>query len=115
MFMPQEIEVWYVLPALRRGLAQELKKLKMSQRNIAKRLGITESAVSQYLHNKRGGDILNKYLHKELENSAKRISKSASTLDEIYKLCEFVRKEKLLCKLHRAHAKVPRNCDVCLH
>ncbi len=115
MFMPQEIEVWYVLPALRSGLAQQLKQLKMSQRRIAEALGITESAVSQYLHKKRGAEILNKDLQKELTESAARIQQGHSSSDELYRLSTIVRQKRLLCKIHRAHAQVPKKCDMCLH
>jgi hypothetical protein len=47
MEMPHEIIVWYVLPALRRGLVIELKQLKMAQKDIARSMRVTEAAVSR--------------------------------------------------------------------
>ena len=47
--MPQEIEVWYIIPAVRRELAKSMVKIGLKQKQIAVTLGITEAAVSQYL------------------------------------------------------------------
>ena len=66
--MPQEVEVWYVLPAIRRELAKVMKtktvqradedgdkkEHKITQKEIAKMLGVTEPAITQYLLRKRG-------------------------------------------------------------
>ena len=51
--MPQEIEVRYILPALRKELAIELSK-DMKQKEVANILNITQSALSQYHKEKRG-------------------------------------------------------------
>ena len=55
--MPQEIEVWYIIPSIRRELAKSLKGKGLSQKEIALTLGITEPAVSQYLHDKRASGV----------------------------------------------------------
>ena len=66
--MPQEVEVWYVLPAIRRELAKVMKtktvqradedgdkkEHKITQKEIAKMLGVTEPAITQYLLRKKG-------------------------------------------------------------
>lgn len=88
--MPQEVEVWYVLPALRREMAKVMKtktvprvgedgkkkEHKITQKEISKMLGVTEPAITQYLLKKKGrrsrGDqvlIPERFLH-ELEKSA---------------------------------------------
>jgi ribose 5-phosphate isomerase len=47
--LPIEIEYWYVLPVLRRELAKSLKEIgQLKQKEIAKILGMSESAVRQY-------------------------------------------------------------------
>ena len=57
-YLPQEIEVWYVLPALRREYAKVLiKEHKLSQKGVAEILQVTESAISQYLTGKRASKV----------------------------------------------------------
>ena len=46
---PIELEYWFILPALRRAVAQTLKDEGLKQKQVAKILGITEAGVSQYL------------------------------------------------------------------
>ena len=53
MELPQEIELWYVIPSLRKALVTVLKKKGMKQKDIAPLLGISEPAVSQYMKDKR--------------------------------------------------------------
>ena len=68
--LPQEIEVWYIIPKIRRELASLLvKKHKLSYEKAGEVLGVTKSAVSQYLSNKRANKIeLSAQIKKELEN-----------------------------------------------
>ena len=55
---PQEIEVWYIMPAIRKELCRVLlTKHKLTQKEIAKRLNITGAAVSQYKKDKRGQHV----------------------------------------------------------
>ena len=57
LLQPQEIEVFYILPALRRELAVSLKSAGKSQKAIAGLLGVTEAAVSQYFSSKRASQV----------------------------------------------------------
>ncbi|HIH66091.1 MAG TPA: transcriptional regulator, partial [Nanoarchaeota archaeon] len=50
---PQELEVFYFIPAIRKELSVQMKKKGKGQREIANLLGITEAAVSQYISSKR--------------------------------------------------------------
>ncbi len=112
--LPQEIEVWYILPALRKQLSIELSKLGVSQKNIAKILHITPPAVSQYLSNKRANLALNKKIIEEAKKSAKRILETSDSLTELYNLLKIARDEKLICKLHKKHcASNLKECDIC--
>lgn len=52
--IPCEKAVWEVLPAIKARLAQEMFFLGMKQTEIAKALGTTKAAVSQYIKKKRG-------------------------------------------------------------
>ncbi|MBA3044390.1 helix-turn-helix domain-containing protein, partial [archaeon] len=49
MKMPCEVIIWYILPGIRREITKSLLKNGLSQREVAKKLGITDAAVSQYL------------------------------------------------------------------
>jgi uncharacterized protein len=52
--LPQEIEVWYVIPAVRRELARILtSKHGLSYEKTGNVLGISKAAISQYQKNKR--------------------------------------------------------------
>jgi len=116
--MPQEIEVWYLIPALRRELALLfIKKHGLNQRKSAEILGITEAAISQYTSSKRANDI--KFTKKELElikKVAKNILDNPNSLMEgLYGLCVLFRSSKVMCDLHRNKDKsVSKECDICL-
>ena len=73
--MPQEVEVWYVLPSIRRELARVMIEKGKPQKQIAKMLGVTEPAVTQYKLNKsnrsRGDQVkISKEVKPEIEKSA---------------------------------------------
>ena len=116
--MPQEIEVWYLIPALRRELARFLvADHKVSQREAAKMLGITEAAISQYISKKRGSDVkFSKEEIKKIRKSSNNIFKNQEkTMKEIYKLSKEFRGSKALCNLHKKHdSSISKDCDVCL-
>ncbi len=115
--MPQEIEMWYLIPALRREFTRIfVKDYGMKQKEVAKILGITEASVSNYAKSKRGEKI--KFSQEELKKikaSAKKVVDNNSALvKEIYKLCLEFKKSKSLCKIHKMLDKsVEKGCDVC--
>lgn len=115
--MPQEIEVWYVLPAIRRELSKEMIKLGMTQRKVAALLKVTEATISQYLKSKRAKEIkFDQKILNEIKASASRIVEEESQiLDEIQRICELIKKTNLLCKIHRKYDKdVLAKCKACL-
>ena len=64
MKIPCELIVWYILPSIRRELAKELvHNHKLTQAEVARRFGVTDAAISQYLKSTE--------INKELENSSK--------------------------------------------
>ena len=65
MKLPCEQALWYVLPKIRADLAKELIKNGVSQKDTAELLGLTQSAVSQYVHKKRAGKIRTTKEYKE--------------------------------------------------
>ena len=113
--LPQEIEVWYVIPAIRKALAVSLSKLGLKQKDIAMKLGITGAAVSQYLKNKRAkDDIFNSKINQLIENAAQRISSSSCPVKEITFLCKEIKNEKILCILHKKYSNKKHCCGVCM-
>jgi uncharacterized protein len=114
--MPQEIEVWYIIPALRRELARELVNLGLRQKDVAKTLGITPSAISQYTKKKRAKDIVfPKAILDSIKMSAASIKhKPDSVRREIQKLCTKVRSSGTLCEIHRKIAKNLDHCKICI-
>jgi predicted transcriptional regulator len=70
-----EEAVWFILPIIRKEFAQRLvKDHGFTQRKAAEKLGITESAVSQYLSKKRGDfKIRDAKIDKEIKKSVQRI------------------------------------------
>src|SRR3989344_90462 len=97
---PQEIEVWYVIPAIRKELAVDLVKRGKSQRQVAKILGITEAAVSQYLKNKRANDLtLPPEVKDFLKKAVEKIRDKKTAYRQIQEVSKYVRESKALCKI----------------
>jgi predicted transcriptional regulator len=145
--MPQEVEVWYVLPAIRRELAKIMKTKtvsranedgemvdhKITQKEIARMLGVTEPAITQYLLKKKGRrsrgdqvvipDIILKEIDKSADTMIKEYEKARMIDDEdifesmtreINRIIRVMRDAGVMCDIHRefcAHANDP--CDAC--
>lgn len=119
MKIPCEIVVWCVLPMIRRELARELVQThSMSQAAVARKFGITDAAVSQYLKKKRGGcvDIEGHPLYvdflKEVSVSSARIASDESECyDEMCRLCGVVKASGLLAVIYKMETGVvPPQC-----
>ncbi|MBT3416777.1 hypothetical protein HN706_01000 [Candidatus Woesearchaeota archaeon] len=109
--MPQEIEVRYILPALRKELAIELSK-DMKQKEVANILNITPSAISQYHKEKRGKTDLK--IKKEIKLSKIEIMKNRfSAQPEILRLTKKIKDTRTICDIHKMHDCVPKNCNLC--
>ncbi|MBM3199955.1 helix-turn-helix domain-containing protein [Candidatus Woesearchaeota archaeon] len=115
MDMPQELEVWYVIPALRKAFADIMLKRGLSQKEIAKKLDLGKSAVSQYIKSQRGTEIrFDKKMLEKIETSVNKVMKNTSTTkEELIILCETIRKAGLLCCFHKSKEKNLKNCGVC--
>jgi uncharacterized protein len=114
--MPQEIEVWYVLPQIRRAIAMEMKKRKLSQLEIARMLDVTPSAVSQYVNSKRAkANFFTNDIFKKISKAVDKIIKNEDVLyNEIQSILTIVRDRGLLCKIHKCYeAERPEECNIC--
>ncbi len=111
---PQEIEVWYILPAIRRELVLALKGMGKAQKEIAHLLNITEAAVSQYVTEKRAKEIaFTEEVKKIIKEAAAKIKDPESAFHQIQKINEFIKKSKALCQLHAQIEGDLKGCDVC--
>ena len=114
IIQPQEVEVFYILPAIRSSMASAMKEQGMKQKDIAKLLCVQESTVSQYLSSKRAADVkFNDRIDKEITAAVKRIKTKRDLIMETQRILEMSRDKDVLCKMHKAVADVPEGCDVC--
>ena len=119
MKLPCELVVWYLLPTIRKKFAGYLvDELNLTQKQAAEKLGLTESAISQYLKSKRGREMkLPKDIKEKIEKSVKQISSSEDDsvmIGEICSICKLIRNHGSLCELHRTHNDKLDNCKVCM-
>jgi predicted transcriptional regulator len=106
--LPQEIEVWYIIPKIRKELAGIfVKEYGLSYEKAGDILGISKAAVSQYLSNKRANKIkLSKETEKEIKISAKNIiEKKTNGMIEIERIIQFMKKSKCACDVCKQYNK----------
>ena len=117
--MPQEIEVRYILPAIRRELARIfIKEHKLNQKDAAKLLGLTEAAISQYQHSKRATEVVfSEDIIDEIRKSAAKVLSGKNSkqkmMGEMYRISSLTKVRKVLCELHRSQSKELSACNVC--
>jgi predicted transcriptional regulator len=101
---PCEKIVWNLLPAIRRELAISLiKDHKLSQKEVAKKLGLTEAAVSRYISGKRGGlgILKNETVKNQIKKSANKIANGNGKIiiNETCKICKILQLNKILIEI----------------
>ncbi len=100
--LPQEIEVWYIIPAIRRDMAVCFsREHKISYDNIASMMGLTKAAISQYIAGKRVERIkIHPKALEEIKLSCNKIVKNKSTaIKEISKVLDIIKRKKLHCEV----------------
>lgn len=114
--MPQEIEVWYIIPAIRREFAVLMSKKGLNQTETAEKLGITKAAVSQYIKNKRANKFkFDSRTEKEIIKSVNRILKNSSVISETQHICNLLKENYMICQLHHfLDHSLPKNCELCM-
>jgi len=115
---PQEIEVWYVIPAIRKELVSHfLQDFGLNQKQAAHLLGISEAAVSNYIKSKRANEItFDSHFKSLIKAAAMRIKDNKNLLtQEIQIICSLFKEKELLCDLHHKVGTVyDEDCKVCL-
>ena len=124
MIIPCEMAVKSVVPSIRAMVAKELTEShNMKQENVAGILGITQSAVSQYLNHVRGNTVdLNdveeaQIAVKELVSLLMETPKSTRAICQQYcEICKIIRTRRITCQIHRRLDPLydTINCDICL-
>ncbi len=109
MILPEELASKSVIPAIRALIVKRLvEEHDMTQQEAAKLLGVTQPAVSKYLHQKRGAAIRLGGI-KEVEQATSQIADMVSThkaeptdvMGKIEAVCEYVRRNRYMCDLHK--------------
>ncbi len=117
MLTPFELGYRYVVPAIKRLLVEMLSsEYSMTQREIAKALGMSQSAVSRYLSMERGGLIkisafkdVDEMLHKLAQKIAKNSIDEYQLILELIKVTLYMFSKRYIC---RFHAYVDRDVDI---
>ena len=123
MIIPCEMAAKAVVPTVRAMVAKELNEsYKMKQEEIANLLGLTQSAISQYISNIRG-KALDIEGVKEIELIVKDLAFSLSTnsdpknICQLYcQACRIIREKRIMCELHSRLDPVfnTTDCDSCI-
>jgi uncharacterized protein len=104
---PCEYMLWNGIPTIRKELAETLiKQFGLSQRQAAEKLGITPSAVCQYISKKRAKtDLFDETIIQEITISAERIMENNGTdiIVETCRICRLVLKNKHCSSLFEDH------------
>jgi predicted transcriptional regulator len=119
MLLPSEIESKLLIPAVRAILSKELVIEKgLKEEEVARMLGITQAAVSNYLRGTRGdNELISKLMSlSEIMSMIKEISDdlstnrayTAKTLSKFIALCNYMRYSLIICD---AHHSLERNID----
>lgn len=119
MLLPAEIESKLLIPAVRAILSKELVVEKgLKEDEVARMLGITQAAVSNYLRGTRGdNEIISKLTSlSEIMSMIREISAdlstnkayTAKTLSKFIALCNYMRYSLIICD---AHHSLERNID----
>jgi len=122
MLLPAEIESRVTIPILRALTAKKLiKEMKFTQEQVAKLLGVTQAAVSNYLRGVRGlstdlekNEQMGKYIDYIVDAITKNLPKEeiAKRMNEV--LMD-IRSQRILCQIHK---KLEPDldldsCDIC--
>jgi len=109
MILPEELTSKSVIPAIRALIVKRLvQEHGMTQQEAAKLLGVTQPAVSKYLHQKRGVAIRLDGI-REIDQATTEIADMVSShkvkpievMSRIEAACDYVRRNRYMCDLHK--------------
>ena len=109
--------VRYVLPWIRKEFAKIMvSELKLPQVQVAKKLDVTEPAISQYLSSKRGNEIEidNEKVLLAVKEASYRIIEGSNLSREICKICRLIRMEDAIPEIYKSKIGVIQEFDECI-
>jgi uncharacterized protein len=126
MLLPSEIEAKSLIPAVRAILAKKLiREYSLKEEDIAKVLGITQAAVSNYVRGTRGDmELISKLecvreVNRMIDDIARDLSTNKaytpSTLAKFIGLCNYMRYTLIICDVHHSiESNIDEQiCDQC--
>ena len=104
LVFPQEMDVWYVLPAIRREFTLALIEQGLNQKKVAALLGVTEAAISQYKKEKRARELVfDEPIKDKIRQAAKRVvARPRNIFGEIMAIDDELKRNRVFCQLHRS-------------
>ncbi len=117
-----ELGYRYIIPSLRRRLVEILHhELKLGKIEIARKLGISPSAVSRYLSRERGATLdvskippVDSWLRKLAEGIARGDLDAYATEEELLRITLKAAASRLFCRYHLRYFSVdPVRCGIC--
>jgi predicted transcriptional regulator len=130
MLLPSEIEAKSLIPAIRSILARKLiKEFHLKEEDVAKVLGVTQAAVSNYVRGTRGDTQLAAKLaavgevSRMVDDIARDLAANKaytpSTMAKFVQLCNYMRYTFIICDVHHSiesniDSKVCEQCEVIL-
>jgi predicted transcriptional regulator len=119
MLLPSESDAKSLIPAIRAILAKKLiKEYKMKEEIVAKVLGVTQAAISNYVRGIRGDiELIDKLLSvpevmRKVDDIALDLMSNKaytpSTMSKFVELCNFMRYSFIICDVHH---KIESNID----
>ena len=126
MLLPSEIESKSLIPTIRAILSKKLiHDYDLKEETVAKLLGITQAAVSNYIRGTRGNLSLvtklenNFEVMKMINDISKDLSMNKaytpSTMTKFIQLCNFMRYTFIICDVHHSmEANIDKSiCEHC--
>jgi uncharacterized protein len=113
MLLPSEIEAKSLIPAIRSILARKLtREYELKEELVAKVLGVTQAAVSNYIRGTRGDTKLMSRLSSTpqimvmIEEIARDLATNKlytpSTMAKFVELCNYMRYTFIICDVHHS-------------
>jgi predicted transcriptional regulator len=130
MLLPSEIEAKSLIPAIRSILARKLiQEFYLKEEDVAKVLGVTQAAISNYVRGTRGDRQLASKLagveevRRMIDDIARDLAANKaytpSTMAKFVQLCNYMRYTFIICDVHHSiesniDSKVCEQCEVIL-
>ncbi|MCX8169638.1 MAG: helix-turn-helix domain-containing protein [Candidatus Methanomethyliaceae archaeon] len=110
----------YLIPSIKRRLAEKLIEMGLTYREAAKRIGLSPSAISRYISGERGVYIV---LHSDLDRAISELATLIinNRIDfnevqvQIHRIAIYALSRKYVCEDHaKIDLKVnPKLCSIC--